>query len=142
MFCHLLRRSNNVCFTSFLSFVQFWPNFSNSFFFSAELPVVLATVEQKLIELTTLTNLEGKCDFSYVTFSAILNFIFASKFFRIYSLKKSGILAQKFKKITSTFTIRFLARKFKYVNSCQRTKTLLGVKIQTLSDDMRLRKWM
>ena len=75
--------------------LPFFPLFNSDLIFptlfsAAELPVVLATVEQKLIELTTLTNLEGKCDFSYVTISAILNLIFASKFFRFYSLKKSG----------------------------------------------------
>ena len=53
----------------------FFPLFNSDLIFptlfsAAELPVVLATVEQKLIELTTLTNLEGKCDFSFVTISA------------------------------------------------------------------------
>ena len=55
--------------------LPFFPLFNSDLIFptlfsAAELPVVLATVEQKLIELTTLTNLEGKCDFSFVTISA------------------------------------------------------------------------
>ena len=94
VFCHLLRRSNNVCFTSFLSFVQFWPNFSNSFFGGTSSSSRNCWTEINWVDNIDKSWREMRFFLCHYFRNSKLHFRF--EIFQNLQTKKSGILARKF----------------------------------------------